>query len=160
MTTGSSRDISTPIFAAIFAAIGALVIWDTTTYTDADSYVFPRTIASVMIALSVLLAIQWGLGWHRASENGVSQKPISQSILRRLALVFAMIAAALLMPFLGFLATGMLTFAVILLAAMYDPWTPYRLVVYPISGAVIVAGFYLLFSKVLKVPLPEGTWPF
>ena len=71
-----------------------------------------------------------------------------------------MIAAALLMPFLGFLATGMLTFAVILLAAMYDPWTPYRLIVYPISGAVIVAGFYLLFSKLLKVPLPEGTWPF
>jgi len=160
MTTGSSRDISTPIFAAIFAAIGALVIWDTTTYTDADSYVFPRTIASVMIALSVLLAIQWTLGWHRAGENGETQKPISQSILRRLVLVSAMIAAALLMPLLGFLATGMLTFAVILLAAMYDPWTPYRLIVYPISGAVIVVGFYLLFSKVLKVPLPEGTWAF
>ena len=32
--------------AALFiAGVGAIVIWDTTTYTDADSYVFPRTIA-------------------------------------------------------------------------------------------------------------------
>jgi tripartite tricarboxylate transporter TctB family protein len=162
MTKGISRDLSTPLMAAIFAGIGAVVIWDTTTYTDADSYVFPRTIAAVMIGLSVLLVIQWMLGWDRDGEGELDAvaAPVEQSIPRRIALVAAMIGAALLMPFLGFLVTGLLAFAVILLAAMYDPWTPYRAIVYPVSGAIIVAGFYLLFSQVLKVPLPEGAWPF
>ena len=162
MTKGLSRNLSTPLMAAIFASVGAIVIWDTTTYTDADSYVFPRTIAAVMIGLSVLLVIQWMLGWDRDGEieTDIVAAPVAQSISRRIALVAAMIGAALLMPFLGFLITGLLAFAVILFAAMYDPWTPYRAIVYPVSGAVIVAGFYLLFSQVLKVPLPEGAWPF
>ncbi len=166
MTKGISRNLSTPLMAAIFASVGAIVIWDTTTYTDADSYVFPRTIAAVMIGLSVLLVIQWMLGWDRDGEGegeietDIVAAPVAQSISRRIALVAAMIGAALLMPFLGFLITGLLAFAVILFAAMYDPWTPYRAIVYPVSGAVIVAGFYLLFSQVLKVPLPEGAWPF
>ncbi len=160
MTKGISRNFSTPLMAAIFAGVGAIVIWDTTTYTDADSYVFPRTIAAIMIGLSVLLVIQWLLGWDGEGETATVATPVEQSIPRRIALVAAMIGAALLMPFLGFLITGLLAFAVILVAAMYDPWTPYRAIVYPVSGAIIVAGFYLLFSQVLKVPLPEGAWPF
>ncbi|MCH9806279.1 MAG: tripartite tricarboxylate transporter TctB family protein [Alphaproteobacteria bacterium] len=153
-----TREISTPIMAALFVAIGALVIWDTTTYTDADSYVFPRTIASVMIGLSVLLAIQWLLGWTKGDD--VETSTIAKSIPRRIGLVLAMIGAALLMPLLGFLISGILAFTAIMFAAMYDPWTPYRAIVYPIAGATIVVGFYLLFSRVLQVPLPEGTLPF
>lgn len=150
------RDISTPIMAAIFIAIGAVVIWDTTSYTDADSYVFPRTIASVLIALSVLLTLQWLLGWSpSAKDAGIAG---ARSVSRRLALFATMLGAALLMPFLGFLATGLIAFAAIMLTAMYDPWTPYRFIVYPIAGAVIVCGFYLLFARILQVPLPEGTW--
>ncbi|MBU2582656.1 MAG: tripartite tricarboxylate transporter TctB family protein [Alphaproteobacteria bacterium] len=151
-----NRDISTPFMAAIFIALGAVVIWDTTTYTDADSYVFPRTIATVMIGLSVLLVLQWLLGWSpSAKDPGIAG---AQSVPRRLALFAAMIAAALAMPFLGFLATGLIVFAAIMLTAMYDPWTPYRFIVYPVAGAAIVGGFYLLFARVLQVPLPEGTW--
>lgn len=154
----SAREISTPIMAALFVALGAIVIWDTTSYTDADSYVFPRTIAIVMIGLSVLLTIQWLLGWSRSDD--VDPDSMVKSVPRRLALVAAMIGAALLMPMLGFLAAGILAFAAIMIAAMYDPWTPYRAAVYPIAGATIVVGFYLLFSRVLQVPLPEGNWPF
>jgi putative tricarboxylic transport membrane protein len=156
MTQGNSRDVSTPFMAALFVGIGALVIWDTTSYADADSYVFPRTIAAVMIGLSILLVVQWLLGWAPSKEDpGVAE---ARSVNRRLALVAAMIAAALMMPYIGFILAGALAFAAILLTAMYDPWTPFRIVVYPVAGAVIVGGFYLLFSRVLQVPLPEGTW--
>ena len=158
MTTKSvarRRDISSPIMAAIFIAIGVIVIWDTTTYTDADSYVFPRTIAIVMIGLAVLLTIQWFLGWKPSADDpGAS---VDKSIPRRVLLVVAMIGAALAMPYLGFLIAGLIAFAAIMLIAMYDPWTPYRLAVYPVAGAIIVIGFYMLFSHVLQVPLPEGT---
>lgn len=151
------RDISTPIMAAIFIAIGAIVIWDTTTYTDADSYVFPRTIATVMIGLSVLLTIQWFLGWKPSADDpGTSA---DKSIPRRVLLVAAMAGAALAMPYLGFLIAGLIAFAAIMMIAMYDPWTPYRLAVYPVAGAIIVIGFYLLFANVLQVPLPTGSLP-
>lgn len=150
------RDVSTPFMAALFIALGALVIWDTTTYTDADSYVFPRTIASVMIGLSVILLLQWLIGWTpSASDPGLTG---AHSVPRRVALFASMIAAALAMPFIGFLAAGLIVFAAIMLTAMYDPWTPYRFIVYPVAGAAIVCGFYLLFARVLQVPLPEGTW--
>ncbi len=149
-----TRDISTPFLAAIFIAIGAIVIWDTTSYSDADSFVFPRTVAITMIALSVLLVVQWLIGW--APGDDVTVDEMKKSIWRRVVLVAAMLGAGLAMPYLGFPLAGGLAFAAILLAAMYDPWTPYRLAVYPVAGAVIVFGFYMLFSRVLQVPLPTG----
>jgi len=156
MSGQSKRDISTPIMAALFIALGAIVIWDTTTYTDADSYVFPRTIAAVMIALSLLLVLQWLIGASpSAADPGVAD---AKSVPRRVALFATMLGAALLMPFLGFLGTGLIAFIAIMLTAMWDPWTPYRFIVYPVAGAAIVGGFYLLFSHVLQVPLPEGSW--
>ena len=61
------------------------------------------------------------------------------------------------MPWIGFLVSGVLAFVAILLIAMYDPWTRFRTIVYPIAGLTIVVGFYLLFKEVLQVPLPVGS---
>ena len=47
-------------------------------------------------------------------------------------------------------------FAVITWFAMYDQWTRFRLIVYPLVGVGIVIGFYAIFAKVLLVPLPMG----
>lgn len=152
MSTENRTDIATPIFAALFIAVGALVLWDTTTYADADSYVFPRTVAIIMIGLCILLVLRWLLFGRRAD---LEEQP-SGSFVRRVVLVLAMIGAALAMPYIGFLISGFLAFGIIMLAAMYDPWTPFRLVVYPLAGLAIVLGFYLLFSYTLQVPLPVG----
>lgn len=151
------RDISTPFMAALFIAVGGIVIWDTTSYTDTDSSVFPFTIASTMIGLSLLLVVQWLFGFTAPRPHDPTRD--AHSTLRRVVLVAAMLAAGLLMPTLGFLITSVIVFAAILIAAMYDPWTPFRIVVYPVAAAVIVVGFYLLFSRVLQVPLPEGQFP-
>lgn len=149
-----TRDTATPFMAAAFAGLAALVLWDTTSYTDADSFVFPRTIAIVLMVLSIGLALQWLFGFGK--PNG--QAAVGASTFRRIVLAVAMLGGALAMPYLGFLIAGLIAFAVILVTAMYDPWTPYRLVVYPLAGAVIVGGFYLLFSRALQVPLPIGLW--
>lgn len=151
--------LSTPIMALLFIAIGGIVVWDTTSYTDADSYVFPRTVAGAMIGLSILLILQWMLGLSGPARPD-QVEGLTQSITRRVLLVSAMVAAALAMPYLGFLITGLIAFAIILLASMYDPWTPYRIIVYPLSGIGIVIGFYLLFARVLQVPLPQGPFSF
>ena len=145
------RSISTPIMALIFIGVAAVVLWDTTSYTDADSFVFPRAIALVMACLAVLSIIRW---FVVPSAEEVS---FGGSNLRRLGLVLVMLGATIAMPWIGFLLSGLIAFGVILALAMYDPWTPMRLVVYPLAGAGIVLGFYFLFSNVLQVPLPVGT---
>lgn len=147
----NGRSISTPIMAAIFIGIAVIVFWDTTSYTDADSYVFPRAIALVMACLAVLLIIRWFLVPSPEEVN------FEGANLRRLGLVLVMLGATIAMPWIGFLLSGLIAFGAILVLAMYDPWTPMRLIVYPLSGAGVVLAFYFLFSNVLQVPLPVGT---
>jgi len=67
-----------------------------------------------------------------------------------------MLACTALMPVIGFVAAGLGSVVVIMLIAMYDPWTRFRLIVYPLVCVALVAGFYALFSEVLLVPLPTG----
>lgn len=147
----NERSIATPIMAAVFIVLAAIVFWDTTSYTDSDSYVFPRAVAAAMACLAVLSIVRW-----LVIPTGESLD-FSGANLRRLGLVAAMLGATLAMPWIGYLASTLLAYGAILVLAMYDPWTPKRLLVYPLAGAGIVIGFYLLFSKTLQVPLPVGS---
>ena len=148
----SSRDLAGTLIAAGFIGIGAVAWWDTTDMSDPDSYVFPRTVIALIIAFSLLLILRnlvYGGGRHHLTTEG--------SWPRRLGLVAVMLLGALAMPLVGFLPAGAAVFLAILALAMYDPWTPYRRLVFPLVGLAIVVGFYVLFSEVLRVPLPVGS---
>ena len=53
------RDTSTIGMACLFILIAVVLLWDTTTMLDSDSYVFPRAVAIAMIVLSLVLIF-----WH------------------------------------------------------------------------------------------------
>ena len=142
------------VTAAVFILIAVIALWDTTTMVDADSYVFPRAVAIAMIMFCMLL-IAFGL-IRPESGNGEASDP-GASTVRRLSLVAAMLVSTALMPWLGFLVSGFAAFLSIMLIAMYDPWTRFRILVYPLVCAALVAGFYFLFAKLLLVPLPVGS---
>ena len=148
------RDVSGMVTAAVFILIAAIALWDTTSMVDADSYVFPRAVAIAMIAFCLLL-IFWGLV-RPGPANGEDAVP-GASTARRVSLVVAMLASSALMPWLGFLVSGIVAFASITVIAMYDPWTPFRKVVYPLVCGAVVVGFYFLFAELLLVPLPVGS---
>lgn len=151
MPTESRRDTGGAVVAALLVALGCFVIWDTLSYVDSDSAVFPRTFAYVMIASSIAYIVVWLLGRGEAPgelEGG--------SMIRRVLLVAVMLGGSLAMPWTGFIPAALVVFAALTLVAMYDPWTPYRMAVYPLIGLAMVFGFYYLFSKVLLVPLPTG----
>ena len=142
------------VVAAIFILMAVVALWDTTTMTDADSYVFPRTVAIAMIVFCTLL-IAWQLVVPGA---GKGQGPVADaSTSRRVGLVAAMLVSTILMPWLGFVISGFFAFVALTFCAMYDPWTPYRRIVYPLVCVAIVLGFYALFAKLLLVPLPLGS---
>ncbi len=149
-----AADIGGILIAAALILVAIVALWDTTNMADADSYVFPRMVAIMMIVFCGLFIVLQLVAPYIGTndEAGV----MGGSNLRRIGLVLAMITAALLMPWLGFLLSGTLSFAAIMLLAMYDEWTPLRRVVFPIVGVVIVVGFYMLFAELLLVPLPVG----
>ena len=148
------RDVGGMVTAAVFILVGVVDLWDTTNMVDADSYVFPRTVAIAMIVFCILL-IAWNL-IRPASGNGDQPAP-GASTPRRVGLVAAMLASTLLMPWVGFILSGLAAFLSIMFIAMYDRWTRFRMILYPLVCAGFVVGFYFLFAELLLVPLPVGT---
>lgn len=151
MQTDTRSDVGGVIVAAVLIGIACLVLWDTTTYVDLDSKVFPRTVAIVLILASLGYIVLWLLGRTAPEPRTEGSWP------RRILLVLVMLASVLAMPLVGFLAASLAMFALLLVVAMYDPWTPYRVIVYPIVGVAVVLGFYYIFSELLLVPLPTAS---
>lgn len=145
------RDVGGMVTAAFFILLGAVLYYDTTTMLDRDSYVFPRAVIAAMVGLSLAVIIM-----NLVRPEAETEGPGRGSVVRRAGLVVAMVAAIALMPVLGFVVSGLIAFMIIMVLAMYDPWTRFRLIVYPVVGIAIVVGFYVLFKEVLYVPLPTG----
>ena len=153
-------DVGSPVTAALMIILGALTINDTYAYADFDSVVFPRAVAIVLMLLALAILLRWLVQRTGNLAVGETGEPAESggSWPRRIALVAVMLGAALAMPWIGFQVVGLITFAGLIIIAMHDPWTPFRIVVYPLVGIAIVTGFYLLFAKLLMVPLPVGRW--
>jgi hypothetical protein len=146
------RHVTGMLMAVVFILVAAAALWDTTNMADSDSYVFPSAVAIAMIVFSIALIV-WNLVYPAGRD--VHAVP-GASTPRRVALVAAMLISTAMMPFLGFLISGVVAFAAIMLIAMYDPWTRFRTIVYPLVCLGVVVGFYTMFAKVLLVPLPVG----
>jgi hypothetical protein len=140
------------VVAALLIVFACFVLWDTLGYVDSDSSVFPRTVAAVLILASLAYIVTWLLG--RAEPEGPTTPG---SWPRRTLLVAVMLTGALAMPLVGFIPAALPIFGALLLGAMYDRWTPFRIVVYPLIGVAIVLGFYYVFHELLLVPLPTRT---
>ena len=147
------RDTGGIVMAAVFVGLGLLVLYDAGTYQDLDSAVFPRTVALLMIALSVALVARILL---RLPAAGATEVPRGL-LARRFGLVAVMVLTSAAMPYIGMLSASLIAFAALMAIAMFEPWTRTRLIVYPLSAVVIVVGFHVLFGEILLVPLPTGT---
>lgn len=144
-------DVRGTIGAVIFTIVGLFVLWDSGHISDWSGSVFPRTVAVLMILLSILLIGRNLLGYASGEE-----KPLPGSVPRRVGLVAIMLLAALLMPYLGFLITGVAAYVGIMVVAMYERWTKSRLMLYPVVGVITVFAFHYLFDTVFLVPLPNA----
>lgn len=151
--TRRNKDVGGMVMPILFIAISLVALWDTTTMLDPDSYIFPRAIAIAMIVLSLLLMGRQLL--HLTDEKEEVPKA-GASTGRRVALIAGMLISCVMMPFLGFMISGVITFTFLMLVSMYDEWSAKRKVIYPLVAISLVVGFYLLFSKLLLVPLPVG----
>lgn len=154
MRNDEPSDYGGAILAVILIAFGAFAIYDTTTYADPDSAVFPRIVAIGLVAMSALYLLMWIFGF---AGPAIINTPGSWP--RRIAFVIIMLLSVLAMPWVGFLLSALVSFAVLMAIAMYDRWTPKRAALYGGIGIAIVLSFYAIFAKLLLVPLPKG-WLF
>lgn len=145
-------DTGGTVVCCIFILLAAVSLWDTTHMLDSDSYVFPRAIAISLIVFSISLII-WNLTHPDIARQ---QRPQNESTVRRTLLVILMLLSCFTMPWLGFLISGIITFVLLMVVAMYDEWNFKKRIFYPLIAVAIVVGFYTLFSSVLLVPLPMG----
>ena len=145
----AQRDVRGIVASLVFAAIGILAIYYSRDFSALGA-VFPRTIAAVMIVLCVVYVAVALLRPVKIEE------PQPGSAGRRIALVITMLAWALLLEPVGFLATSIVCFAAALVIANYDRWTSRLAVTYAAVGILVLGALYGVFSYVLQVPFPKG----
>ena len=148
VTDETQGSIGSFIVSAFFIIVGIVTLYDTMSYSDIDSKVFPRASAIVLIICASASLIYGFI--KPTAEEGFGHG----SWWRRALLVFTMLMSCLAMPYMGFLAASVIAFIGGLIAAMHDQWTKKKLFIYWGSGALIMIAFYVLFKIVLQVPLP------
>ena len=146
--TAQRSRLGSIVVATILIIIGVITLYDTASYTDIDSKVFPQTSALALILFSAL-----AIGKQIIQPTTVSGIEVGVW-WRRLALVSSMLLACAIMPYTGLLIACIVTFVLGLIASMHDQWTQKKAMIYFLSGVSIIVCFYTLFKFVLHVPLP------
>ncbi|MDG1532687.1 MAG: tripartite tricarboxylate transporter TctB family protein [Paracoccaceae bacterium] len=144
----SQAHIGSLFVSAFFVIAGIVTLYDTASYTDRDSQVFPQAVAIILIitAGGSLIVRFLSPSDEGGFGNGVWW--------RRALLVLTMLITCFAMPYIGFLLAGMIAFAGGLIAAMHEHWSTRTLLVYWGSGVIILTAFFSIFKYVLHVPLP------
>jgi putative tricarboxylic transport membrane protein len=146
------RDYSGMIVAALFIALGAWVILESRQLSPMGS-VFPFSIATAMIACSIILII----------GNFIRPGALTSSVLdgrhstpRRVSLAAVMVIWALIMSRAGFIFSGIVAFILLMLIAEYDRWKLRRFLAQAGIGVALVAVAYFLMRDVLLIPVPDA----
>lgn len=147
-TTIDNKNIGTLIISGLFIIAGIITIYDTQSYGDLDSMVFPRAAAIVLIICATISLL---IGLLKPTEDEGFGTGIWW---RRITLITTMLVCCFTMPYIGFLAAGVISFIGGLISAMHDNWSKRTMLIYGGSGALVMVGFYTLFRYALHVPLP------
>ncbi|QFT67882.1 Tripartite tricarboxylate transporter TctA family protein [Labrenzia sp. THAF35] len=149
---GKTRNLPSMVIAAFLIALG---VW---TYTVAGSMsplgsVFPKTISVALMVFSAMLIVQ-----HiRRPAGPASTNPAFDSgTRRRTALGAVMMAWVIAMPEIGFLATSLVAFGLIMAIADYDRPAVRVWLIWSAAGIAICTGFWWLMANVLLLRMPAG----
>ena len=148
---GPLRDLLAAILAI---AIGALALWGTGSMSSLGS-VFPTTAATVLIGAAVLLALRALV--LRRSRMPEARMPPRAEWWRAAATAALLLGWALLLKPLGFLVTGAVGLLVLAVIVRREPMAPRAAALHALAGAVLLVGFWLLMTQVLRLAVPSGT---
>ncbi|MBB5906632.1 tripartite tricarboxylate transporter TctB family protein [Actinoalloteichus hymeniacidonis] len=156
--SGSDRRtvLATGAFGALMVLAAALVIIDAIRLPETNAVVGPAVVPlPIGILLGLVGAILLGQSVLRlrTAPAGVQWQP--KALLRLAGMVTALVAFAVLLPFLGYVVTsaGLFVAAAMLLGATHLG----RMIAYGWALAAIV---FLVFDRLIGLTLPTGPWGF
>ncbi|MFD1796432.1 C4-dicarboxylate ABC transporter permease [Paracoccus aurantiacus] len=147
----STRDTGAMICAAIFVVIGAIALMDTADMS-AMGAVFPRAISILLIGFSLVMI---GLALTGRGVRAPAPEPAEAS-RKRIALGVAFAAWVFAIPVLGFGASSLIAFLVIMFIAEHEPQPNAVWLRRIVIAIAIVALFWLLMAKGLLLRMPDG----
>ncbi len=144
--------VNTDMAAGGFGLGFAALLWLGGTDIGRLSILFPRAVLVILVAFSLLLFVK---GFFRPGERSIE---ISGSPLRLLVLILLLLVWWFAIGKLGFVVSSFLIMLFItwFLARVEGPVSWKRLLLWTPIIAVMVGGFYSIFTQVLNVRLPSG----
>lgn len=142
-------DTSGLVTAIATLALSAWVLWESEGYSELAA-AFPRTVALIMAAASVVLIVRCLLRLQRPTKVEAGSR------LHRGALLLVLVGWAALIPVVGFLLASVAGFVASALTARYESLSAPRWAGLLAMAAAAVGVFYGLFSEILRVPFPQG----
>lgn len=145
--------VNTDLVAGLFGlAICGIFYLGLPDETTSLSLMFPEDVLIILVLISVGLLIKSLVKPERAEifSEGVNARWLITG-----GLIFAWV---LVMPWLGFIVSTLLgmTAIVTYLATARVQVTPRKVLLWAVIVAVVLIFFYLVFTRLLRVPLPEG----
>ena len=150
--SASRVDIGPVIGCIVLIVVGLAAIYWSNDFSTLGA-VFPRVVAGMMVLLSCLYLV---MAWTRPMPRRTHEPG---SGMRRFGVMAAMLAWAFLLAPLGYLLSGVLAFAALLVISHFGRWTLRLVILYGLSGLVVLGSLYSIFKFALQVPLPAG-WLF
>jgi len=134
---------------AVFGVIAAVVIGEMWGRT-AEAAVFPLTAAVAMAVLVVLAALKL------AATGVVTEEAAPGSHVRRALVPLVMLGATLMIPTLGFGASGVVMGIALYFVAEHEPRPVAQRLAIVATVVAVIVGFTFGFTELLSVPLPRG----
>jgi hypothetical protein len=147
-----NREVNTELIGGIAGLLLTAVFFFGLEDVSWMSIIFPKTVVYIMAIISVLLVIK---GFVKPSRRRIFSDGSNTRWIVTGVLFFLWVLA---MPFLGFFVSTVV-FMVAIVAYLASARMPLTIMKFIIWVPIVIAEvtfFYLIFTKVLYVPLPEG----
>lgn len=138
------------VAGAILLAVTG-VFWMQRDYTSRTSGNFPDMVLLVIAALGIVIIVQ---GIRKGDKERAPREVDPRMLGAACAL---MLVWGTLMGLIGFTISGVIAFVVMALLIRRGRPTAQTLLTDSAIGAVVVVGVFLVFTRVLLVPLPVST---
>jgi hypothetical protein len=147
-----NRDVNTEITSGVIGLLLTAVFFFALEDISWMSIIFPRTVVYIMAAISGILIVK---GLVRPTRDRIFSAGSNTRWMVTGVLFFLWV---LLMPVLGFFVSTVVFMTAIVgyLAQARMRVTPGKFIVWVPVVIAEVTFFYLIFTKVLYVPLPQG----
>ncbi|MGR3312482.1 MAG: tripartite tricarboxylate transporter permease [Roseovarius indicus] len=118
--------------------------------------VFPRTIATVLALLSVLMLIRIARAWMTGAPDDRAPISADASAVRGWLFTLASLLWVWLIPVVGFATTAIAAFAVLMPVAEFGRASLRTWLLRSLFALLMIGGFWVLMARVLLLRMPAG----